>query len=60
MASTIEIAIGWNSLPSTPSSENSGVNTTMMISTAKNTGRPTSRAANMMRTAMPCRSWAES
>ena len=53
MASTMEMAMGWNSLPSTPWRVNRGAKTMMMIITAKNTGRPTSRAACWMRRAMP-------
>ena len=46
---TILKAIGWKSFPSTPSRLKSGANTTIMISTAKNTGCATSRAASWMR-----------
>ena len=38
-------AIGWNILPSTPVSDRIGKYTMVMMSTPKNTGEPTSRAA---------------
>ena len=53
IANTIEIAIGWNNLPSTPSNVNNGANTMMIIITAKNTGLPTSRAAIRIRSEIP-------
>ncbi len=43
------IAIGWNSLASTPSKLKSGINTTKIMVAAKNTGRATSLPASKIR-----------
>ncbi len=48
MAKVMVSAIGLNSLPSSPASENSGRNTTMMIRIAKAMGLMTSFAAASM------------
>jgi hypothetical protein len=48
MAKVMVSAIGLNSLPSRPVSENSGRNTTMMMRMAKAMGLITSRAASRM------------
>ncbi len=53
MASMMLIAIGWNSLASTPSKLNRGMKTTRIIAVAKKIGRATSRPASCSRSAMP-------
>ena len=53
MAKQIDNAIGVNILPSTPSRENKGVNTSIIINTANNTGLATSLAASAIRKATP-------
>ena len=53
IANTIEIAIGWNSFPSTPSRAKSGANTTTIIITAKKTGLAISFAASWIRSRIP-------